>query len=71
MSDKPQAADVLLRNHMVDMMDKRRVECLMVVSDDSDFVKVLQEATLRSLKTIVVGNINDVALKRTADACFS
>ncbi|GAY65442.1 hypothetical protein CUMW_241120 [Citrus unshiu] len=36
--DKPQAADVLLRNHTVDMMDKRRIECLLVVLDNSDFV---------------------------------
>ncbi|KAH9696677.1 C2H2-type domain-containing protein [Citrus sinensis] len=46
MSDKLQAADVLLRNYMVDMMDKRRFGCLVFVSDDSDFVEVLQEATL-------------------------
>ncbi|KAK9177248.1 hypothetical protein WN944_029267 [Citrus x changshan-huyou] len=34
---KPQDADVLLRNYMVDMVDKRRFGCLVVVSDDSDF----------------------------------
>ncbi|KAL9433722.1 hypothetical protein AB3S75_028540 [Citrus x aurantiifolia] len=70
-SDKPQAADVALRNHMVDMMDKRHVECLVIVSDDSDFVDVLQEAKYRCLKTVVVGDINDGALKRIADASFS
>ncbi|KAJ4712858.1 Zinc finger family protein [Melia azedarach] len=69
-SDKPQAADVALRDHMVDMMDKRRVECLVLVSDDSDFVEVLKEAKLRCLKTVVVGDINDGALKRVADAGF-
>ncbi|KAK9177241.1 hypothetical protein WN944_029260 [Citrus x changshan-huyou] len=37
--DKPQAIDILLRNHTVDMMDKRRIECLAVVLDNSDFVE--------------------------------
>lgn len=69
--DKPQAADVALRNQMVDMMDRRIVECLFLVSDDSDFVEILKEARLRCLKTVVVGDINDGALKRTADAAFS
>ncbi|XP_057978098.1 uncharacterized protein LOC131164706 [Malania oleifera] len=70
-SDKPQAADNALRSHMVDMMDKRLIECLVLVSDDSDFVDVLKGAKLRCLKTVVVGNSNDGALKRTADAGFS
>ncbi|KAI3450747.1 hypothetical protein Pfo_007412 [Paulownia fortunei] len=70
-SDKPQAADVALRNQMVDMMDRRIVECLFLVSDDSDFVEILKEARLRCLKTVVVGDSNDGALKRTADAAFS
>ncbi|KAL5817671.1 hypothetical protein ACOSQ3_026049 [Xanthoceras sorbifolium] len=70
-SDKPQAADIALRDHMVDMMDKRRVDCLVLVSDDSDFVEVLKEAKLRCLKTVVVGDMNNGALKRVADASFS
>ncbi|KAL6979690.1 hypothetical protein U1Q18_021347 [Sarracenia purpurea var. burkii] len=70
-SDKPQAADIALRNHMVDIMDRRRVECLVLVSDDSDFMEVLKEAKLRCLKTVVVGDSNDGALKRTADTGFS
>ncbi|KAJ0090211.1 hypothetical protein Patl1_13854 [Pistacia atlantica] len=70
-SDKPQAADFALRNHIVEMMDKRKIECLVLVSDDSDFVEVLKEAKLRCLKTVVVGDINDGALKRVADAGFS
>ncbi|GAY65443.1 hypothetical protein CUMW_241130 [Citrus unshiu] len=71
MFDKPQAADVLLRNHMVDMMDKRTIECLVVLSDNSDFVEVLLEANLRHLKTVVVKDINDGALNRISVACFS
>ncbi|KAK6119881.1 hypothetical protein DH2020_046373 [Rehmannia glutinosa] len=70
-SDKPQAADVALRNHMVSMMDRRMFECLFLVSDDSDFVEILKEARLRCLKTVVVGDCNDGSLKRTADAAFS
>lgn len=70
-SDKPQAADFALRNHMVDIMDKRRVECVILVSDDKDFVEVLNEAKLRCLRTVVVGDTNDGALKRIADASYS
>ncbi|CAO2819502.1 unnamed protein product [Amaranthus hypochondriacus] len=70
-SDKPQAADVALRSHMVDMMDHRRIQCLVLVSDDSDFTGVLEEAKERCLRTIVVGDSNDGVLKRNADACFS
>ena len=55
---------------MVDMVDKRRFGCLVVVSDDSDFVEVFQEATLRCLKMVVVGDMNDGALKRIANAFF-
>ncbi|KAE8710825.1 calmodulin family protein [Hibiscus syriacus] len=70
-SNRPQAADIALRDHMVDVMDRREAECLVLVSDDSDFVGVLKEAKLRCLKTVVVGDVNDGALKRVADAGFS
>lgn len=70
-SDKPQAADTALRNHMVELMDKRQVECFVIVSDDCDFITVLKEARLRCLKTVVVGDDPDGALKRCADASFS
>lgn len=68
---RPQAADSALRAHMVDLMDRRRVECLVLVSDDSDFVGVLSEAKERCFKTVVVGDTNDGVLKRNADAWFS
>ena len=73
MSDKPQAADFALKNHMVDVMDRRRVECMKLVSDDSslDFVDVVKEAKLWCLKTVIVGDMNDGASKRIADAGFS
>ncbi|VFQ91457.1 unnamed protein product [Cuscuta campestris] len=70
-SNKPDAADVALRDHLVDMMAKRMVECVFLISDDSDFVEVLKEAKSRCLKTVVVGDVMDGALKRTADASFS
>ncbi|CAJ1850333.1 unnamed protein product [Sphenostylis stenocarpa] len=69
--DKSQAADRALQSHMVDVMDHRRVECVVLVSDDSDFVDVIKEAKLRCLKTVVIGDIDDGALKRTADTAFS
>lgn len=70
-SDKPEAADVELRNDMVEIMDRKRAECLVLVSDDSDFVDVLKEARLRCLRTVVVGDLNDGPLKRNADTGFS
>ncbi|KAL6574413.1 hypothetical protein OROHE_001317 [Orobanche hederae] len=70
-SDKPQAADTALRNHMVDIMDRKVVNCLVLVSDDSDFVEILKEARLRCLKTVVVGDVNEGCLKRTGDCSFS
>lgn len=70
-SDKPQAADIALKNRMIDMMDKKLVDCVVLVSDDSDFVGVLKEAKERSLRTVVVGDSRDGSLKRTADAAFS
>lgn len=70
-SDKPEAADVELRNDMVEIMDRRKAECLVLVSDDSDFVNVLKEAKLRCLRTVVVGDLNDGPLKRNADTGFS
>lgn len=70
--DRPQAADLALQSHMVDMMDHRRVECVVLVSDDSDFVNVVKEAKLRCLKTVVFGDTtSDGVLKRAADAAFS
>ncbi|KAK9081289.1 hypothetical protein Syun_030652 [Stephania yunnanensis] len=70
-SNKPQAADDALRNRMVELMDLRQLECLVLVSDDYDFVDVLKEARLRCLKTVVVGDQNDGALKRCANSSFS
>ncbi|KAL5724578.1 hypothetical protein ACHQM5_007818 [Ranunculus cassubicifolius] len=70
-SDKPRAADTALRNRMVELMEKKLVDCLVLVSDDSDFTDVLKEARLRCLKTVVVGDDNEGLLKRCADASFT
>ena len=70
-SDKLQAADRALQSHIVDVMDHRQVECVVLVSDDSDFVDVIKEARQRCLKTVVIGDIDDGVLKRTADTAFS
>lgn len=61
------------KSHMVAVMEKRRAECLVLVSDDYGFVEVLQEAKKRCVKTVVVGDRVDGgggALKRFADSGF-
>ncbi|XP_010422195.1 PREDICTED: uncharacterized protein LOC104707520 isoform X2 [Camelina sativa] len=70
-SDKPEAADVALKEHMVDVMDKREVECVVLVSDDSGYAGVLREAKERCLRTVVIGDLNEGALKRVADVSYS
>ncbi|KAI3869651.1 hypothetical protein MKX03_011848 [Papaver bracteatum] len=70
-SDKPQDANAVLRDHMVEMMDHKHADCVVLVSDDSDFVDVLREARQRGLTMVVVGDSKDGSLKRCADVEFS
>ncbi|XP_006396784.2 uncharacterized protein LOC18014417 [Eutrema salsugineum] len=70
-SDKPEAADRALKEHMVDVMDKREVECVVLVSDDSGFAEILWEAKERCVRTVVIGDLNEGALKRVADVAYS
>lgn len=70
-SDKPEAADKALKEHMVEVMDKREVECVVLVSDDSGFAEILWEAKERCLRTVVIGDLNEGALKRVADVAYS
>lgn len=70
-SDKPEAADRALKEHMVDVMDKREAECLVLVSDDSGFAEVLWEAKERCLRTVVIGDLSEGKLKRVADVAYS
>ncbi|XP_068661488.1 uncharacterized protein [Aristolochia californica] len=69
--DKPQAADAALRNHVVEMMDRRLVGCVVIVTDDADFSGVLREARQRCVKTVVVGDNERGTLRRWADGGFS
>lgn len=69
-SHEPRAANIALTNHMIETMDRRRANCLVLVSDDLGFVEVLKEARLRCLKTVVVGDVSDGTLKRAADVGF-
>ncbi|PKA57921.1 hypothetical protein AXF42_Ash012460 [Apostasia shenzhenica] len=69
--DRPEAADGALRRHMVETMDRGKIGCLVLVSDDTGFVGVIREARLRCLKTVVIGDEGDGGLKRCADASFS
>ncbi|CAN6816961.1 unnamed protein product [Brassica oleracea var. botrytis] len=70
-SDKPEAADRALKEHMVDVMDRREAECLVLVSDDSGFAEVLWEAKERCLRTVVIGDLSEGKLKRVADVAYS
>lgn len=70
-SHEPQVADIALKNHMIETMDRRRPDCLVLVSEDTGLLEVLKEARRRCLKTVVVGDVSDGTLKRAADVGFS
>ncbi|KAK4800461.1 hypothetical protein SAY86_020948 [Trapa natans] len=70
-SHEPQKANIALKNHMVETMDRRQADCIVLVSDDMDFLEVLKEAKRRCVKTVVVGDVSDGTLKRAADTGFS
>ncbi|KAL3689351.1 hypothetical protein R1sor_015660 [Riccia sorocarpa] len=64
---KPQAADEALIKHM-SLYINRGLDCLILVSDDSDFVEILRYAKSRRLFTVVVGDT--YRLKNVADSSF-
>ncbi|KAL2651719.1 hypothetical protein R1flu_019847 [Riccia fluitans] len=66
--DKPQAADIALKEHMTKSM-KKGVRCICLISDDSDFTPVLKMARERNLHTVVVGDLR--ILSAYADTYFS
>ncbi|KAG6500800.1 uncharacterized protein LOC121997356 [Zingiber officinale] len=66
--DIPVTADRALKDHMMETMDRGKVGCLMLVSDDAGFLGVIREARTRGLKTVVVGHEADGVLRRCADA---
>ncbi|KAL1806669.1 hypothetical protein ACET3Z_029737 [Daucus carota] len=71
MSDKRDVAGDELGECILNVIDMRQVECMVLVSDDAEFVSVLKEAKVRGLKTVVVGDRQDGELKRISDAAFS
>lgn len=67
-SDKPQAADEALKKHITDSIETG-IRCICLVSDDSDFLSVLQQARGKQLHTVVVGDTP--VLERYTDIRFS
>lgn len=67
-SDKPQAADEALKHH-INRSIREGVQCICLVSDDSDFSKMLQLAQSKHVYTVVVGDTP--TLSRFADEKFS
>lgn len=65
---RPQAADEALLRHM-NLYISRGIECICLVSDDSDFVGILKFARSRRVMTIVVGDTG--TLRGVSDCSFS
>lgn len=63
--DKPQAADSAVKRQMQHSMS-RGIDCLFLVSDDSDFSDMIRKAREADLRTVVVGD-GRRALGRLAD----
>ncbi|KAG0482067.1 hypothetical protein HPP92_010151 [Vanilla planifolia] len=53
--DKPQAADLAVKRQMRHSMS-RGIDCLFLVSDDSDFSDMVRKANDASLRTVVIGD---------------
>ncbi|KAK1351930.1 putative Nucleic acid binding protein [Heracleum sosnowskyi] len=70
-SDKRDVAGDELGKCVLSVVDMREVGCVVIVSDDSEFVSVLKEVKVRGVKTVVVGDKQDGELKRVSDAAFS
>ncbi|KAG6552949.1 hypothetical protein Mapa_005286 [Marchantia paleacea] len=65
---KPQAADEALKKHIANCMNEG-VECMCLLSDDSDFLGILKTAKSKGLKVVVVGDT--FTLEKVADFSFS
>ncbi|PKU71788.1 uncharacterized protein LOC110107947 isoform X1 [Dendrobium catenatum] len=63
--DKPQAADSAVKRQMQHSMS-RGIDCLFLVSDDSDFSEMIKKAREADLRTVVIGD-GRRALGRLAD----
>jgi hypothetical protein len=66
--DEPQAADIALKEHIMRSI-KKGVNCICLVSDDTDFKPELRMARERRLHTVVVGDLR--ILGAYADTYFS
>lgn len=66
--DKPQAADAALKRQIQHSMT-RGIDCLCIISDDSDFSEMLNKARNNNIRTVVLGD--GKALKRYADLWLS
>lgn len=69
-SDKFEVVDRVLKEYMVDVMDRREVECLVFVFDDFGFVEVLWEVKERCLRMVVIGDLSEGKLKRVVDVVY-
>ncbi|XP_020596894.1 uncharacterized protein LOC110036723 [Phalaenopsis equestris] len=63
--DKPQAADSAVKRQMQHSMS-RGIDCLFLVSDDSDFSEMIRKSREANLRTVVIGDARR-ALGRLAD----
>lgn len=70
-ADKRDVAGDELGKFVLNVVDMREVGCVVIVSDDPEFVSVSKEAKVRGVKTVVVGDRQDGELKRISDAAFS
>eukprot|EP01018_Ginkgo_biloba_P022906 Gb_32843 [translate_table: standard] len=66
--DKPQAADAALKRQIQHSMT-RGINCICLISDDSDFSVMLNKARQNNMRTIVLGDSK--ALKNYADLWLS
>ncbi|MCO5575019.1 hypothetical protein L7F22_028816 [Adiantum nelumboides] len=64
---KPQAADIELKKQIADSIHNG-IKCICLVSDDTDFARMLADARALNLRTIVFGESR--SLKRCADFWF-
>ncbi|KAL2634275.1 hypothetical protein R1flu_005754 [Riccia fluitans] len=65
---KPQAADEALKKHIAFWVNNG-VDCICMVSDDSDFLGILGTAKRKGVKVVVVGDAH--TLQRVADISYS
>ncbi|KAJ7299394.1 hypothetical protein O6H91_Y236600 [Diphasiastrum complanatum] len=68
-SDDPQAADTALKSCMWRTLEAEKVDCFVLVSDDTDYEDVLLAAGVKGLQRVVVAET--IALKKSVDVWLS